>query len=142
VTGIRTPVLLLTIQSRLYGYRGGGGGGGGHRRAESALDTDDGDTNTTAVETTVLRIPAASIAAASADEGPATLDTDIDDAAASRRQMQISYAGGDVCSFSDFDGRVGAVNDACCDDMDSDDDCVSGMPESCDIECTRPGCSI
>ena len=51
------------------------------------------------------------------------------------RRTQIHYDGGDSCSFSDFDGRIAAINGACCDDMDSDDDCVSGMPESCDIEC-------
>ena len=43
-----------------------------------------------------------------------------------RRQLQIGYHGSDDCTFGSFDGRIEAVNGACCDQDDQDDVCDTG----------------
>lgn len=97
LAGLRTPVLVLTIESPISS----------HRRAESALkESDDGDQTMMGVNatvTTVLSIPATSggpnVTKAQATD---TLNHNIDEDDKSdeehRRRMQISYNGAGVCT--------------------------------------------
>ena len=47
----------------------------------------------------------------------------------------IHYQGSGGCNFASFDSRITEVNTACCGVDDVDDECDSGIPESCDVEC-------